>query len=154
MERTTNSSPWTTRLLMVGMVVPPILFLGSMPWLRTLDTNLALLLAGIASVSVLVSSLALGIIKDQEAEEWERTSARFSGQWGYVVGGTFLAFLLNLPPFRNWVTSIASSLTNGATNDLHVILAFTAGFLACIIAQMIAILLIRLGWRAWMSRSR
>lgn len=153
MANTKTSSSWVTRGLIVGMVVPPILFLGSAPWLATLNRDLVFLVAGFASVSVLGSSLAMAIIKDRQSEEWVRTSARFSGHWGFVGGGTVLALLLALPPFQNWITSVAASLTSGESNDLHVIMAFTAGFLACVFLQMIAVLVIGAGWRVWMSRS-
>lgn len=153
MTATKGSSTSGSGLLVAGMVIPPLVFMGSIPWLKTLSDNVVFLVGGLASFMVIASSLLLAIRKDQSADEWTRSSARFSGQWGFVIGGAVLALLLAIPPFRDLIVSVAERFQSGDVDGKLVMMTYTAGFMSCIIAQMIAILLIGLGWRIWMSRA-
>lgn len=153
MPETKKPAPWVIRLLVGGMVVPPILFLSSVPWLKTLPDNVVFLVGGLASVAVLASSMVFAIIKDRRADEFTRMSARFSGHWGFVGGGALLALLLSIPPFRDLIVAVAEDFQDAEVDDTLVMMSFTAGFMACIIAQMIATLVLGLGWRLWMSRA-
>lgn len=144
---------WTCRILIGLAFVTPILVLTALPWLKAQADWLAVLVAGAASVIVVASSMILSILKDQQADEWTRTGARFSGHWGFVSGAAFFALLLALPPFQQFVVELATNFQGAPVDKKLVMLTFTSGFMVCVFLQMIFVLIIGAAWRIWMSRA-
>ncbi len=152
------SSPARSRsrlapLLLVTMIAPPVAVLAALPWLRHQPDGLALLLTGLAAALTVLSSLALAVLQDRKVDEWQRSNARFSSQWGWTAGAGLVALLLALPPVHDLI--VAGAAIWGGTPDPDarlVITTFTFGFMAVVVAQAICTLGLSLGWSAWMSR--
>jgi hypothetical protein len=146
--------PRLPRLALIAlMVVPPISFFAAIPWLKDQPDGVVFLFTGIAAVLVITASFALGILHHRKQDEWRRSATLFSVHWGFSAGACLVALLLVLPPFRDLIVSLAASLADAPISDDLVILAFTAGFMAVVFAQMVCIVLLSVGWTIWMSRS-
>jgi len=143
----------TKRILIALMVIAPVTFLSAIPWLRDGPEWITFLAAGMASFTLIAAAMAFAIIKDRQVDEWTRTGARFSGHWGMVVGGAAIALLLALPFFRDFITEILSHFHGAPVDKQLVLITFTAGFMACMMAQSIAVLILGFFWRMWMSRT-
>ena len=102
---------------------------------------------------MIASAMLLASIKDKQADEWARSNARFSSHWGYLGGGSIVALSLSLPFVRDMIVSVANNSSEAPVDDSLVMMSFTAGFMATIFMQMIAILVIGVVWRMWMSRA-
>ena len=153
------SSPGQSRspavpLLFLTMIAPPIAVVAAIPWLKEQPEGVALLLTGIAGALTVLSSIALGILNDRKLDEWQRTNARFAGQWGWTVGAALLALLLALPPVHDLIVSGATIWGGTPNPDVRlVITTFTFGFMAAVVTQTICTALLSLGWHFWMSRA-
>jgi hypothetical protein len=142
------------RALIALMVLPPIAVFTAMPWLKQQPDGVGFLFAGAASVLTIVASFLLAILHDRTIDEWQRSAARFSVQWGWAAGSSLVALLLALPPIRDLIVSTAATWADAPDpeHDL-VVLAFVSGFMAVIIAQLACIALLSVGWAWWMSRA-
>ncbi len=87
-------------------------------------------------------------------DEWHRSAARFSSQWGWLAGGGLVAVLLALPPIQSLIVSSAATWSQSPDPDQKlVLLTFTLGLMAVVATQAVSTLLLSLGWRFWMSRN-
>ena len=138
-------------LIAIGL---PVSFLIGIPWLKQQPDSVVYLLAGLAATGTVVSSFMLAIQEDQKCDEWHRSAARFSSQWGWLAGAGGVAILLSIPAFQSAIVALAGSLANVVAPDEKVaLMAFTVGFMSVVFAQMVCTLLLSAGWRYWMSRS-
>ena len=147
----TPSSKLIFSILAIGF---PIAFLVSIPWLKQQPDSIVYLCAGIAATGTVVASFVLAIHKDQEFDEWHRSAARFSSQWGWLAGASVIAILLSVPPVQDAIVATAGNLA-GVTAPDHTLtlMAFTVGFMGVVLAQMICTQILSAAWRFWMSRS-
>jgi len=140
-------------LLLGIMIVAPAAFLIAIPWLKQQPDNVVFLLAGIAATVAVVSSFVFAVLHDRQLDEWQRSNARFSSQWGWAAGSGLVALLLAVTPFRDFIVAWTTSLAEGPeANQKLVILAFTFGFGAVVIAQTVCTALFSIGWAFWKSR--
>lgn len=140
-------------LLLAVMVLTPLTFLASIPWLQDQPDATVFLLAGIAAAVTIGASFALSVMHDRQLDEWQRTNARFSTQWGWTIGSALIALLLALPPFRDWIVmTVAGIVEVSDPSTKLVILAFTFGFASVILAQGVSTALLSMGWTYWKSR--
>jgi len=139
--------------LALVMVAPPLAFFVSIPWLRHQPDGLVFLLTGIAATLTVLASIALAVINDRHIDEWQRSNARFSSQWGWTVGAGLVALLLALPPVHDLIV-FGAEIWGGVPNpdSRLVITTFTFGFMAVVITQALCTMLLSLGWHMWMSR--
>ncbi|WP_339870482.1 hypothetical protein [uncultured Brevundimonas sp.] len=139
--------------LALVMLVPPIAIVAAIPWLRQQPEGLGVLLTGIAATLTVVSSIALAVLKDRQIDEWQRSNARFSSQWGWMVGAGMVALLLAVPAVRDLIVSSASVWGGVPNPDARlVVTTFTFGFMAVVVTQAICTMLLSLGWHVLMSR--
>lgn len=148
------NSPQSKLVFVMAGIGLPISFIAAMPWLRHQADSVVYLFAGIAATGTVIASFLLAIQKDQTFDEWHRSAARFSSQWGWLAGAGLVAILLSFPPLQNTIVSISGSLGDVPDPDkVLVLMAFTVGFISVVIAQMVCTLMLSAGWRYWMSRS-
>lgn len=135
------------------MVLCPIAFIVSLPWLKDQPVGVVQLFGGLAATGTVVASFVLAVLKDKDLDEWQRGAARFSNQWGWLAGGGVVAILQVLPAFQSLVISLTKNMVaQGSSIDTSVIFAFMLGFMAVILAQMLCIVVLSKSWRSWMSR--
>lgn len=140
--------------LVALMVVPPISILSAIPWLKQQPDGLVFLLSGIAATVTVIASFVFAILHDRRLDEWQRSNARFSSQWGWATGAGLVALLLALPPFRDLIVSWIASLAQTPDPDQKlVVLAFVSGFAAVVLAQTLCTMLLAVGWALWKSRA-
>lgn len=148
-----RSRPRLYWLLAALCIIPPISFFASMPWLRQQPDALVFLLAGIMSTLVIAASFWLAILQDRQMDEWNRSNARFSSQWGWTAGASLVALLLALPPFRDLIVSQVATWADAPNPDQKLVLiTFTAGFMTVVFAQVVCTALMSMGWTFWKSR--
>lgn len=141
--------------LTIGLAgLTPIAFVAAIPWLKDQPDGLVYIVTAIAAMTVLGASLRLGIVRERGADEYERMGARFASHWGMVAGGSSVALLIALPPVQELLVALAGAFAPEAVIDRPlVLLMFTAGFVACVLAQMIFNLLLGALWRLWTLRA-
>lgn len=141
-------------LLLALMILPPIAIVASVSWMKHQPQGLVFLLSGLASALAVASSFALAILYDRQIDEWQRSNARFSSQWGWTAGACLIALLMALPPFRDLVVSMVASWAGAPTvGQKPVLLAFTLGFGTVVFAQGLCTVLLSIGWVVWKSRA-
>lgn len=139
--------------LAAAAIIAPISFLVSMPWLKGQSDMVVYAAAGAAAFIVIAASMMLAILKDGEMDEWHRSAGRFASQWGWITGGSVIALLLAVPPVQDLIVHTASTFAgDGAFDRSAVLLTFTLGFMAVMVAQSISTVVLNLIWRARMSR--
>ena len=149
-----RARPFLLALLVGLAVVPPFSFVAALPWLKQQPDELVFLFAGIASTLTVVASFLLAILQDRTLDEWNRSNARFSSQWGWTAGASLVALLLALPPFRDLIVSLAARWAQEPDPDQKlVLLTFTFGFMAVVVAQLVCTAVLSVGWAFWKSRS-
>jgi formate/nitrite transporter FocA (FNT family) len=135
------------------MVIPPISFLAASSWLKQQPDERVLLLSGIAGTVTIGASFLLAILHDRNMDEWHRSNTRFSTQWGWTAGASLVSFLLLLPVCRDWIVSVVADWSDVSDPSTKVvILAFTFGFIAVILMQLICTAVLSTGWALWKSR--
>ena len=140
-------------LLVALMIVPPIAVFAAIPWLKQQPDALVFLVSGLAAVVTIIASFVLALLHNRHIDEWERSNAGFSSQWGWTAGASLVALLLALPPFRDWIVALVATLADVPNPDQKlVVLAFTFGFGAVVAAQCVLTALLSIGWAAWKSR--
>ncbi|MEJ0060792.1 MAG: hypothetical protein WDM79_14965 [Terricaulis sp.] len=151
-------SPHRTRprlfaLLVALCVVPPIAFFASLPWLKQQPDALVFLVTGITTALVVVSSVVLAALHDRRMDEWQRSNARFSSQWGWTVGASVFVLVFALPPVQDLIVSSAAIWGGDPNPDRRLVLTtFAFGFMAVIAAQCLCTILLSVGWVYWKSR--
>lgn len=144
--------------LFAAALVPGGIFLAAIPWLKEQPDSLVFLLAGVTAVIAVAAGLAHSILNDRASDEWHRSGARFATQWGWLTGLSLMAVLVALPPFHDLIFSTVSwaaiNLAHEPVPDREVvILTFTLGFIAVVIMQTIATVVMSIWWFSRMSRS-
>lgn len=148
-----KSRPRLYGLLAALCILPPLAFVASLPWLKQQPDDLVFLITGITAAIVILGSLALDVLVDRRLDEWQRSNARFSLKWGWAVGLSVIALLLALPPFQDLLVHWAAIWGDVPDPDRRlVIVTFTAGFVAVVVAQTVFTTLASIGWAYWKSR--
>ena len=146
--------PLAKKGLLAAAVVAPLAFLAAIPWLKAQPDGVVYLFAGIAATVTVLCSFALAIMEDRNMDEWHRAAARFASQWGWIAGGGFVALLLALPPVHQAIVAASGWLAGIASPDRTLVLmAFTLGFMAVVLAQTICTWTLSVIWRSRKSRA-
>lgn len=154
MTRQSPRRPPLRALFAALMTAPPVCFVLAIPWLRQQPEDLVFLLTGVTVTATLLAAFALAVLRDREIDEWHRTAGRFAVQWGWAAGASLVALLLAAPPVRDAIASVVALGAEGVEVDREaVVLAFTLGFMAVVLAQLACVVLLSAGWIWWMSRS-
>ena len=141
-------------LLLVLMLVPPISFVAALPWLKQQPDGLVYLVTGITSALTVAASFLLAVLYDRKLDEWQRSNARFSSQWGWTAGACLVALLLALPPVHDLIVSGAAIWGGEPNPDRRlVVTTFAFGFMAVVAAQGVCTVLLSIGWVMWKSRA-
>ncbi len=139
--------------LLAAMALPPLSVVALLSWLKTLPPAVVFLLTGIAAVITIAASFVLAILHDRQMDEWTRSNARFSGQWGWTAGGCLVALCLALQPFRDLiVASVANWVHIRSPDQTLVLVTFTFGFMTVVITQLVCMALLSVAWSVWKSR--
>ena len=145
-----GSKKWALALA----VLAPASFLAAIPWLKDQPDGIVYLFAGIAATITVLASFALAVIEDRKMDEWHRTASRFASQWGWITGGGIVAILLALPPVHGAIIGLSATMAGIPDPDpTLVVMAFTLGFMAVVLAQALCTMVLSVIWRARKSRS-
>lgn len=149
-----NSNRLLGPLLLAVMILAPLSVLVSIPWLKQQPDETIFLFSGIAATVTVLAGVFSAILHDRTLDEWERSNARFSSQWGWTIGAAVIALLLALPPVRDAIVAVTADVADVADpSSKLVILAFTFGFGAVVLAQGVCTMLLAIGWAHWKSRA-
>ncbi len=147
-----SGTPLQMALLAV-MVIAPLSVLIAIPWLKQQPDNFVFLYSGIAAALTVVAAFVNSILFDRQLDEWQRTNARFSAQWGWAAGAGVMALLISVPPFRDWMVATVADVADATNPDQKlVILAFTFGFGSLVLIQGLCTTLLSICWTYWKSR--
>lgn len=139
--------------LLAAMVIAPLSVLIAIPWLKQQPDDFVFLYSGIAAAITVAAAFVNSVLFDRQLDEWQRTNARFSAQWGWAAGAGVVALLTSVPPFRDWMVSVVADVADVPDpNAKLVILAFTFGFGGVVLVQGLCTTLLSIGWTYWKSR--
>jgi hypothetical protein len=148
-----RAQPLLFALLLTLCFVPGIAVVAFFGWLKQQPDDLVFLLTGIAAAVTIGASLALSVVVDRRMDEFERSNSRFSSFWGDALGTSLVALLLCVPLFRDWVVAVVADWARVANPDQTlVILAFVFGFMALVVARVVFMALLSIGWALWKLR--
>jgi hypothetical protein len=144
--------------LFAAAIIPAVGFLAAIPWLKDQPDALVLLVAGIVAALSVAAGFAHSILSDRASDEWHRSGSRFASQWGWLTGLSVMALLIAFPPMHDLIMAVVSwaaiNLAHEPAPDRTVVLlTFTFGFMAVVIAQTVSTVVLAIGWFSWMSRS-
>lgn len=145
------SRPLLGALALAPGVIVVAAMLTAIPWLKTLPDSIAMTIAITASVFVMGWSLFIAFIAQKSQDEVQRHSERIGMQYGFVGASIFVAILLFIPAFHDFVndaaTSLAVSLKGSA--DKAPLLAYVGGIVTLALTQSVgAVIACRFWWRA------
>jgi len=140
-------------LLVSFCVLPAILVLGNLSWLKQQSNDLVFLITGIAGTVAILSGLVLSIVHDRGMGEWERSNQRFATFWGDAVGTSLVAFALCLPAGRDWIVSTVTHWVSASRTEELVILSFVLGFMVVVLTRGVCMAALSVGWTLWKSRA-
>jgi len=147
-----SNAPLQMALLAV-IILAPLSVLIAIPWLKAQPDNFVFLYSGIAAALTVFAGFALSVLQDRQLDEWQRSNARFSSQWGWAAGAGLVALLLSLTPFRDWMVSTVADVADVTDPDQTlVILAFTLGFAGVVLVQGLCTAVLSIVWAYWKSR--
>lgn len=153
MSLNTKTNSWLKAVLIAAMIAPPIVIVALLSWLKQMPETFVFAITGVAGAMTVLASYALSVIHDKNIDEWDRTNARFSSQWGWTAGASLVALLLNLSAFRDWVVAVITKFTKIAVPEPTVIITtFTFGFVTLVIAQLLCTAILSMAWAFWKSR--
>ncbi len=138
-------------LLALPIVIVPVAFFVSLPWLKAVGSPL-LVLVSAAAAAIFVTSYAnyLTYRFQRRQDEVQRAGTGFAAQWGVAVGQAAFVLLLAVPP----VLDLATVLVRNVLHDPHaseqvIIISITIGFGTLVFLQAIGTVVVRaLWWRA------
>jgi len=140
-------------LLFAAMIIAPLSVLIAIPWLKQQPDDFVFLYSGIAAAITVAAAFVNSVLFDRQLDEWQRTNARFSAQWGWAAGAGVVALLMSLPLFRDWMVSTVADVADVANPDQTlVILAFAFGFGAVVLVQGLCTVVLSIAWTYWKSR--
>ncbi|WP_306251056.1 hypothetical protein [Parvularcula sp. IMCC14364] len=152
MKKTSPAMAASTRWLGILVVLAPLAFLASLPWLSNQPDAIVFLATGIATTIVVIGSLIIAAVKDQEMDEWHRSAARFASQWGWISGGSLIAILLAVPAVHDALLGVVMLFADGPSLEEDLVLMIvTLSFMAVIATQAICTVALNMLWRARMS---
>ncbi len=148
-----QSRPRIYALLIALCAGPSLLVFAAFPWLKQQPLNVLFLVTGVAGTLTIRASLTLAVFHDRSMDEWEKSNSRFSSHWGDAAGTAAVALLLTLPPGREWIISTVAGWAKLPNPDPKLVyLAFAFGFGAIVIARVICMAVVSIGWTLWKSR--
>jgi hypothetical protein len=144
-------------LKLLPLVLVPIAFFASIPWLKTLSAEQSLLITAAVATFVIGYANYFTFRYQQGLDEVESASVGFAAQWGVPAGQALFVLLLLFPPFQAFATSVVNQFITefannpGATVDrTAVILAMALAFCSIVVLQTIGTLVVYMFW--WKSR--
>ena len=143
-----SRSPLTFSMIVTLLVLAgtAIGMAAGFPWLLQQPREMIVPVSAGAMILVFGACFTLAVLTDRRTDEWHRSAARFSSQWGHGAG-LCLAMLLMFP-LSAWIESWAP----GRYRDF-VQLGFMFAFMGVMIAQVACVALLHLAWTLWKSRS-
>ena len=145
--------PLYPKVLIALLIIVPVAFLGSIPWLKEQADWIVLTLGAIATIIEITASWLLVARRDKASDEWQRGATRFSSYWGGLVGGGLVPILLLLPPVQQLIMSFAQWADEGTELTMKTaLMTFLLGFITVILFQGLATSILNAAWRNWMSR--
>jgi hypothetical protein len=147
-----NAKKLSTGAIVAIGAAPIALFVAatflSIPWLKTLPDGVVETIAIVTTVLVLGWSLFISLWTNKRQDEVLRESSKWAWMWGATSGTLFIALLLALPPFREFVNASVSSFLlemKGHTRQAA-ILGFVTGFVALSVAQTVGTIVMAFVW--------
>lgn len=149
---TATSSLGRCTLLVLPIIIVPIAFLATGPWLKTAaGPVVTLVVGGAAALFVVAYANYLAFLARRRQDEVQRASTGFAAQWGVAAGQAAFVLLLVVPPFLDFATDTVRDWANDpGANRQAIALAMTFGFCVLVLLQGIGSLVMRAIW--WRSQ--
>lgn len=148
-----QSRPRLLALLAALCVIPPIVFVAALSWLKQQPDERVFLLTGITATVVITASFLLDVFFDRRLDEVQRSNSRFSVKWGWALASSLVALMLAFSPVHDLIVHWAGVWGDEPNPDRRLVLiTFTFGFAAVVLTQTLCMVLLSIGWTFWKSR--
>jgi hypothetical protein len=138
---TNNRRHW---LKAVPLVIVPVVFLASGPWLKaTMGSAMTTWVSGGVAIFVMGYAWYLSICLQRAQDEVQKAGADFATKWGVMAGQITFFVLLALPPFQNLVGDLVNQPRG------KVLLGMTIGAVGVVLLQAVGTVVASMLW--WKS---
>ena len=135
-------------LKVAPIVLVPVVFLASGPWLKAAAGPVVTLIAGgAAALFVVAYANYLAFLVQRRQDEVQQASTGFATQWGTAAGQAVFVALLVVPAFTDFATGLVRDLVGSAAPERQlVVMAMTFAFCAVVLLQSIGTVVMRAVW--------
>ena len=138
--KTPRSALWFAPL-----VILPIVFFASVPWLRRQDDAISLGIAAAFAIFVMGYSHFLAARVNRGLDEVEIAGQRFAQTQGMMIGPFAAVLVMIFPPAMNALVELAHTIAAGSP-DKAVKLGITMGFMLVVLLQTVVMVAVSIWW--------
>ena len=125
-------------LWVAPVIIVPVAFFASMPWLRQQDDPIILWITAAAAIFVMGYSLVLAARVNRRLDEVEIAGQRFAQSQGWTIGMVAAVLVMVFPPAMDTLADLANTVAEGSP-DRAVRLGIVIGFMMVVILQTLGI---------------
>jgi hypothetical protein len=139
---------WVLRIS--PLVIAPVAFFVSQPWLKQQDAAIALGIAVAASIFLTGYGVLLAVRVGRRMDEVEFAGQRFASAQGCVIGFFAAVLVMAFPPAITALANLATSIGAGS-QDEAVRVAITIGLMLVGVLQTLSIVAVYIWWQRRMG---
>lgn len=133
------------------LVIPPVVFFASIPWLKQQDAAIALGIAAATAIFVMGYSAFLAARVNRRLDEVEVAGQRFATTQGWTIGIFAAGLVMIFPPALNALADLANTFGAGSP-DVAVRVAIVIGFVMVVILQTLGMVAASIWWGRRLGR--
>lgn len=126
------------------LVVPPVVFFASIPWLRRQDDAVVLGISAALAIFVMGYALFLSMRATRRLDEVQIAGQRFAQAQGWTIGIFAAGLVMVFPPAMNALADLATDVAAGSP-DKAVRVGIAIGFMMVVILQTLGMFAVA-GW--------
>jgi len=144
---TTQSSAKFIRsaLWVAPIVVVPVAFFSSMPWLKEQSSAVSLGISAACAIFVMGYSVILAARVNRGLDEVEIAGQRFSQTKGMTIGSMASVLVLVFPPAMNALVDLANTISAGSP-DKAIKLGIAFGLMMVVFLQALGMFAVSIWW--------
>lgn len=127
------------------VVIVPIAFFVSVPWLKQQNDAITLGIAAAVTIFVMGYSLLLAARVNRRLDEVEVAGQRFAHTKGMMIGTVTAVLIMIFPPLMNALVDLANTISTGSP-DIAVKLGITIGFMLVVLLQALGTVAVSIWW--------
>ena len=133
------------------IVIVPVAFFSSIPWLKQQHDAIALSIAAAGSIFVMGYSAFLAARMNWRLDEVQIAGQRYAHTKGMMIGYFAAALVMLIPPLMNALVDLANTVAGGSP-DKAVKLGIMIGFMLVVALQALSMTAVAIWWDRRLGR--